>query len=238
MIFEKITNLFKIILHKITGCSYITHKEGYPTYHRSKAQIRKDNERAKAAAERAQQVLGFRLEDMYQYDTLPFDWNRDLFYSKDKAFLPLVGKNKEMCLWYISEIANLIEDTKSFVVGISHPKIKTADIDFEYPIPFYMGCAPNTYLECLPYTKTGKRSKYPVILHFSASEEGGTKNNPWQFHPYIGEIKILCDGSIGAANVTFAKGHYKYAIRLYGTSLVVKRIDCECGNIYLFGDID
>lgn len=238
MTLEKVKNFLGFLSHKITGCSYITHENGYPTYHCSKEEIARQNARAESIENRKQQILRFQLEDMYQYGSLPFDWNKDLFYSRDKAFLPLTRQNKEVFLWYVNEISMLIEDVRNQVVGLHHPRILTKDIDFEYPIPFSAGDAPNSYLECIPYTQTGRTPKYPVVLHFRSSQASGTKDYRWQFHPYIGEIKILCDGSIGAANVTFAENYYKYSIRLFGTSLVVRRIDSVEGNIYMFGDND
>ena len=104
------------------------------------------------------------------------------------------------------------------------------EIDFMYSLPFHPNCMPNTYIECIPYTKTGKKSKYPVILHFASS----LMVDNIQTHPYIGEIKIMQDGNIGNAIVTFSKNYTKFTFGLIGINLIIKRIDDIFGNIYKF----
>ena len=92
-----------------------------------------------------------------------------------------------------------------------------------------------TRVECYPYTKTGKLSKYPVVLHFETFPQkhdyGGFSGEAI----ICGEIKILRDGNIGSAWVNIWGNTFK--IGLYGLSLVLKRVDNPYGNLFNFSDM-
>lgn len=179
----------------------------------------------------------FKIEDMYQFTDIPFEWQWivELNHTKGIAWFMLNMNNQYVALQYINQINELIIDAHSYIEGIKEFEICTEEIDFMYPIPMYKDSIANTYVECVPYTKTGKISKYPVILHFASSElvtlSTGYK---YQNHPYIGEIKIMQDGNIGMANISF--GHTRFSIRLLGLNLVIKRIDSDNGNLFKYED--
>lgn len=67
-----------------------------------------------------------------------------------------------------------------------------------------------TYFECVPYTKSGKTSKYPLILHYA------TKNFT-EYQPatnFFGEIYYMQDGQIGKSRMIFWVKHTMYKIEL------------------------
>ena len=177
------------------------------------------------------------IEDMYQFRNIPFEWHwvETLNYTNEKAWFQLNKNNQYVALQYIDYINNMITDAKSYIGNIDNLEMCTEEIDFDYPIPMYIDSVTNTHIECTPYTKTGRFSKYPVTLHF-ASSNLVTLNNGYEYqeHPYMGYIKIMQDGNIGLANILFAKNHTNFSIGLNGISLVIKRVDTDKGNIYRY----
>ena len=80
-----------------------------------------------------------------------------------------------------------------------------------------------TYFECNPYTKTGKLSKFPLILHYateSFNDVNASKN-------YFGEIYYLQDGSIGKCRLIYWNRRTMYLIDLglIGKTLSTKKIE-------------
>lgn len=75
----------------------------------------------------------------------------------------------------------------------------------------------HTFFEGTPYTKTGKLSKYPLVLHYETSETEVVN---------FGKIYYLQDGSIGKCRLTFWINHTMYSIELglKGTTLIVKKV--------------
>lgn len=235
MILEHLHNFFVSIYGKLTGNSYITYIDGYPYYHFSKEQKAHHEEIDAKKEERKRQILSFTLDDMFQFDDIPFLWNKSLLYCNGYAYLPLTEENREVALYYIKQISKLVFDAKKIVPGIEYCSIGKNQIDFNYPIDMSYPVPPCTFLECTPYTPTGKKSKYPVTLHFRTSKiEVLSNNTRFQSYPVVGKIKILCDGQIGSASVFFSQNLTKFSISLYGLSLVIRRIDSEKGNLFRF----
>ena len=80
-----------------------------------------------------------------------------------------------------------------------------------------------TYFECNPYTKTGKLSKFPLILHYateSFNDVNASKN-------YFGDIYYLQDGSIGKCRLIYWNRRTMYLIDLglIGKTLSTKKIE-------------
>ena len=80
-----------------------------------------------------------------------------------------------------------------------------------------------SYFECNPYTKTGKKSKFPLILHY-ATPAYHEFNPPTNF---FGNIYYMQDGSIGKAHLIYWINHimYSFALGLTGKTLEVKKIE-------------
>lgn len=212
---------------------------------KSQREIERDKERNKRYEEienektkRKKQCDSFSIKDMYQFSDIPFEWQwvMELSHTKGIAWFMLNMNNQYVALQYINQINELIIDARSYIDGIEEFEMCTEEIDFDYPIPMYKDSIANTYVECIPYTKTGKISKYPVILHFSSSELVTLDNGyKYQNHPYLGEIKIMQDGNIGMANISF--GYTKFSIRLFGLNLIIKRIDTIDGNLFKYENL-
>lgn len=183
---------------------------------------------------RAKQCNTFKIKDMHQFSDIPFEWNfvQELMHTNGIAWFMLNMNNQYIALQYIDLVDKLIIELHKEIPQIRNCEIFSNEIDFNYPIPAYPDSLPNTYVECLPYTKTGKISKYPAVLHFSTSETEKCGTYIYQRHPIKGDICILKDGNIGSATVNF--GHMVFKIGLHGINLIVKRIDNNGVNIYKF----
>lgn len=79
-----------------------------------------------------------------------------------------------------------------------------------------------TFFQCEPYTKTGKVSKYPLILHYATQ-------NLSEFQPaknYFGRIYYMRDGSVGKCTLVFWRDSICHTIELFreGITLKIKKI--------------
>ena len=81
-----------------------------------------------------------------------------------------------------------------------------------------------TRIMCTPYTKTGKKSKYPLYLHF-------TTDLRILDHETHGQLYYAQDGSIGKANVYVWINHvgYLYYFKTIGKTLVIDKIESNAG---------
>ena len=181
---------------------------------------------------RKKQCNSFKISDMVQFEEIPFEWNwvKELSHTNGVAWFMLNMNNQYIALQYINALDRLIVDIHEIVPATNIFEIFANEIDFNYPIPLQKNSVPNTYVECVPYTKTGKISKYPVILHFASSVLENSGNYSYQSHPVMGEIKIMKDGNIGAAKVWF--GHTIFDFGLNGISLMIKKISNNGVVIY------
>ncbi len=208
----------------------------YPVYQHTKEQEERYAEYKRKEEKRNAQIETFVKEDMLQFQDIPFLWNKDLWHSNNKAWMQLSWKDAESALDYIDQVSRIVSDTCK-AIDFFMPQIRMDEIDFDYPVPFFQNSLPNTYLECTPYTPTGKISKYPAVLHFASSRIERVGNHKYQSRPYMGVIKIMVDGQIGSASVLFADHHTEFSLSLFGLSLVVKRIDSDMGCIFKFEDL-
>lgn len=180
-------------------------------------------------SERMHQCDTFTVDDMQQFPDIPIAWSyvMQLQHTNGIAWCQLNLDNQEIVKGYIAQVNDIILDAHSYVDGICDSYIDLDSINFDYPTPMYKNCMCCTRIECYPYTPTGKLSKYPVIIHFQ------TKPNTYGICT-SGEIKVLRDGSIGAATASVYGDIFK--IGLHGTSLVLKRVDnvYKGGNLFYF----
>lgn len=182
-------------------------------------------------AARAQQCNAFTIEDMQQFSDIPFAWSYvdRLQHTDGTAWFMLNWNNRQIALHYIAEVNQIVANAADFITGIGDNSICLDNIDYDYPQPMFKGCMCSTRVECFPYTASGKISKYPVLLRFA------TKPNASGVCA-VGTIKILRDGSIGAA--TFSANGNTFKIGLHGRSLVLQRVDNPYmgGNLFKFSE--
>ena len=181
------------------------------------------------------QCDNFTIDDMYQFTGIPFGWHwvTELSHTDGVAWFMLNMNNQQIAIHYISQLNEIIIDSHEYVDQVQGIAIDLYNIDFGLPTPMYRNSVTNTRVECYPYTKTGKVSKYPVKLVF--------RNKPGSNEAVYGEVKILKDGNIGSAKVQFS---YRtgdviaFTFGLYGLSLVLKKVDMNYETIYRFEDVE
>lgn len=184
---------------------------------------------------RKKQCDTFRIEDMYQFPEIPFEWQWviKLNHTDGIAWFMLNMNNQYIALSAINFINEILEDSKRYTDFNEELYICTENIDFGYPITFTLKSTTCTFVECTPYTKTGKISKYPAILHFKENPERHIYNDSACYvYRVHGEIYFMADGNIGKCDLVI--NDYWIKIRLKGLNLVVQRI----GKNTLNGNID
>lgn len=206
--------------------------------HKSKEEIARDRlhedamaERNAREAARVKQCDAFTIEDMQQFSDIPFAWSYvdKLQHTDGVAWFMLNWNNKQIAMHYIAEVNQIVANAAEYIPDIGDNSICIDNLDYDYPHPMYKGCMCQTRVECFPYTASGKLSKYPALLQFA------TKSNSNGVRA-IGTIKILRDGSIGAA--TFSANGNNFKIGLHGRSLVLQRVDNSYmgGNLFRFSE--
>lgn len=198
---------------------------------REKAYQQGQIERRKTEDARMEQCNSFSIKDMEQFSDIPFSWHyiSKLRHTNGVSWFMLNLNNQKIALDYISKINDIIVDAHQYIDGIDDAYIDLNCMDFDYPVHMRKNSMCNTRVECYPYTSSGRISKYPAIIQFATKiDHSGSRT--------IGEIKILCDGNIGAASVLINGCTFK--IGLHGVSLVLLRVDCPYmgGNLFNFSE--
>lgn len=167
----------------------------------------------------------FKIDDMYQFSDIPFEWQwvAQLSHTGDTAWFMLNMNNQYIALSSINYVNSVLEKSKEYTGVKENLYVCTENIDFGYPKHMNMNSLPNTFVECVPYTKTRKISKYPAILWFreypKKSKYFGVATEYCAVH---GNICFMRDGNVGKADLTI--NDYWIQIRLKGINLVVQRI--------------
>ena len=179
----------------------------------------------------------FKIFDMYQFTEIPFEWKwvMELNHTNGIAWFILNKNNQYIALSAINYINSIMEESYSYTHFDESLYICTENIDFFYPIPMEKDSIANTYVECIPYTKTGRISKYPAILHFREQPEKHIYNGSTLYvYKVFGSIYFLADGNIGKANLSIQD--YWIQIRLNGLHLIVQRIgkNTPNGNVEIY----
>ena len=85
---------------------------------------------------------------------------------------------------------------------------------------------PMTFVDFCPYTKTGKKAKFPVAVVFT-TEESIEKRYPISVHDYeTGRIDFMKDGNIGKSRITFFRNGSIYGVhyKMFGANLIIDKV--------------
>lgn len=188
--------------------------------HTKQAEIRREN---READKRKMFEINSRVsvEDMSIFPNLPFElqWVLNLQHTNGTAWFSLNMNNQYVALSALNYINKIFEQANHYLPSGNEFYICLENICFDYLKPTTLDSFPGTYVECNPYTLTHKRSKYPMILHFSEIDGESTFFNRSSF----GSVFFMQDGNIGKADITI--GNSTIQLRLIGINLIVKRID-------------
>lgn len=159
-------------------------------------------------------------EDMERFSGFRYQLNCDIITDHGYNKMVLNKNNQFEALTDITYMNNFLKEAR-MLAPLPLLEICTEEIDFlGNPEQNFEGM---THLELKPYTKTGKISKYPVILHYYTTNYtvfDSTDN-------YFGHISYLQDGSIGKAKLICWEKNKLFIIQLglIGTTLAIKRIE-------------
>lgn len=219
--FSHIPDILKNACYKkISEYNWSDYKSESPT--ERIARIHQENK----LAEQEAKLKSITKTDMEQFDFSKFVIETPIYDNK-MCIMNISEQNQEAVIQelqslekYINEaicIADL-PDTLHLPCNTLKFDTNTIDIKDSTSVTQYY-----TFFECCPYTKTGKLSKFPLILHYA------TKNIT-EFDPgenYFGNIYYLQDGSIGKAKMVFWLKNmmYKIELGLKGRTLIIKKIE-------------
>lgn len=166
--------------------------------------------------------------DMAKFSNLPFELRLvlNLQHTNGIAWFSLNKNNQYIALSALNYINNIFAQANSYLPDGNEFYICTENICFDYIRPISLDSLPGTYVECTPYTITYKKSKYPMVLHFTEVEGEPFFLNRSSY----GAISFMYDGNIGKADITI--GNSIIQLRLIGISLIVRRIDRLVNNSY------
>lgn len=156
--------------------------------------------------------------DMLQFTKLPYNLNHPIIVDNGMALIHITTlENQEKLITDVLSLNQYLEESKSILSQI--PKeltIKKEDISFKKDNL--------SFLECNPYTPTGKISKYPLVAHFKNVRQN---NYAEEFlRAFWGEIYYMQDGSIGKASIIcwYKNTGYFYNLKCVGKTLVLDKI--------------
>lgn len=178
-----------------------------------------------ACAEKERKLKSISLDDMRQFK-LRFKLQSPFYYNqisialvaecdKDQIVNDLLTLNE-----YVSESCSIAKLEHVLILPTNELMwdYQKIDVGTQYERTQYY-----TYFQYEPYTKTGKFSKYPLILHYA------TKNIT-EFSPeknYFGSVYYMQDGSVGKGTLIFHVKSIIYIIELFrkGSTLAIKKIE-------------
>lgn len=200
----------------------------YKTESNAEKEARLKQEREKS--EHLQAMKSITIDDIEKLNITQYKFS-DIIYDNNMALMLVTPANQNQVLSDIKKLNSFISDAivlakikKDFSIPVEDIVFSTNAINIgkEAHTQYY------TYFECVPYTKTGKISKFPLILHY------GTKNlhafnsdtNFW------GKIHYMQDGTIGKAELVNWISHNCYVINLglIGTTLSIKSVTTNNDN--------
>lgn len=131
--------------------------------------------------------LNISYEDVKSYDMKPFNLKATLISDEVFTVIELSKGNLDIAYKCLYEINNLLSPHKHLYEYVVFPK----KINTAYEIGRKL---PESHLRFLPYTATKRKSKYPLCLWLSSSNNYGTE--------YIYAIYFDRDGNIGQCELS------------------------------------
>ncbi len=184
-------------------------------YIKSSAEKRAIERQKQEQFEKEQQLMSITKKDMEQFNLEKFELIEPLFDNRisimgiTELSKLSIQKDIELVNKYIFDACKFANIKYSLHIDPLFFKYDVEKLD-RYGVNQYY-----TFFECNPYTKTGKTSKFPLILHYAIDEET------------FGQIYYLQDGTIGKCRLIFWIEHIMYSIELglKGTTIVVKKVE-------------
>ncbi|HJB19859.1 MAG TPA: hypothetical protein H9782_11490 [Candidatus Bariatricus faecipullorum] len=146
------------------------------------------------------------------------------FYDNNKCIMLISGENRNQVINDLSLLESHVETYCKSLCIKDNLHINPQELKFDISTHEKTNTALYfTYFECNPYTKTGKKAKFPLILHYATPAY-------YEFNPtinFFGDIYYLQDGNIGKARLIYWIHHIMYSFELGITrqTLEVKKVE-------------
>lgn len=169
-----------------------------------------------------------RLEAILRSDMEQFHFENykmeEPFYDNNKCIMLISDENKKQIANDLKLLGTYVESSCKSLCIEDNLHINPSELKFDVSIhdksntTLYF-----THFECNPYTKAGKKSKFPLILHYAtpAYHEFDPPTN------FFGDIYYLQDGTIGKARLIYWVHHvmYSFELGLTGQTLEIKKVE-------------
>ena len=183
------------------------------------ARIRQETEQF----EKEKKLRSISLKDMKQFHFDGYQLSEPI-YDNNMSIITILNSDQLQVKRDIEFINTLVKESCAItkIKPLLHIDVESLKFDIE-KIEHTTTNQYFTYFECNPYTKTGKLSKFPLILHYatdSFNDVDASKN-------YFGEIYYLQDGSSGKCRLIYWNRRTMYLIDLglIGKTLSTKKIE-------------
>ena len=170
-------------------------------------------------------IIKNQLEIEADFPYIPFIKHCAAGYVPGAYVFPNMTEQNQI-LYYIDSF-----NSSLFDLGIEYDiddfHIYTETISFGYRNN-NISC-PKTFIDFTPYTKSGKKSKFPVSIVFTNEEEIPYPFDYDTLEYECGRISFLQDGNIGKANISIMrKGRKYYSVKykLFGITLRPCMLKC------------
>lgn len=169
-------------------------------------------------------LMSISLKDMEQFKALPYKMDSPFYYNRMSIML-ISAENKTQVKQDIQYINNFTKRACT-LYGIKESlEINTDTLKFDTYFSVQTDSREYfTYLQCNPYTKTGKLSKFPLILHYASA----TYLEPHPDKNFFGEIYYMQNGCIGKTRLIYWIMHTMYLFEMAimdNKTLVIKKIE-------------
>lgn len=179
-----------------------------------------------------------RLQIETDFPYTPFIKHCATNYSPNTTNLIVPNMNEQhQILCYIDSFNESLLNIES-ELDINDLHIYTESVKFNYRNNRIS--EPMTFINFCPYTKTGKKAKFPVSIVFSTEENCKNYSYTAIRNYETGRIDFMKDGNIGKTRITFFRTNSIYEVhyKMFGISLIadkvteVSRIDGRTTEIY------
>lgn len=161
-----------------------------------------------------------QLEEDFPY--VPFIKHCTTNYHPDyeNRTFPNINEQHQI-LYYVDSFNESLSDIGR-ELDINDLHVYTESVKFGYYDKNYSRF--KTFIDFHPYTKTGKKAKYPVSVGFTTEDDIDFTAPTHDFE--TGRIYFMKDGNIGKARITLFRNHSSYSVyyKMFGVNLIVDRV--------------
>lgn len=147
--------------------------------------------------------------------------------TDDRVWASVNMSNQIVLESFFEEINSYLWDAWKLPCAIGKLIHKNAHIDisricYDYSAKSRLGERPRSFFEYKPITKTGKKSRIPIVLHFTTIKE----YQDYHHNEATGEVSFGADGQISSAKINIFQNNKccSFSLGTFNRTFGVKRI--------------